>query len=151
MGCLLDSFMVELMATSSKTAYATCYMSQICCSQSPCTHSKPVLTWASTGDAQTLKGRFNSVCVGFLGSSAHKALFEPSKYLCQVWGLILNVISPLQLSSPLPWMWGIFLEGFNILLLMVVQQWVAILEFLQEKKSACPSILPKIQGIRFDR
>ena len=107
-GCLLDSFMVELMATSSKSANATCYMSQICCIQSPCTHSKPVLTWASPGDAQTLKGRFNSVSVRFLGPSAHKALFEPSKHLCQVWGLILNVISPLQLSSPLPWMWGIF-------------------------------------------
>ena len=36
----------------------------------------------------------------------------------------------------------IFLVGSNILLLMVVQQCVAILEFLQEKMSAHPSIPP---------
>ena len=29
---------------------------------------------------------------------AHKFLFEPSKHLWQVWGLILNVILPLLLS-----------------------------------------------------
>ena len=33
----------------------------------------------------------------------------------------------------------LFLVGSNILLLMVVQQRVAILEFSQEKMSACPS------------
>ena len=33
--------------------------------------------------------------VGSLGPSAHKVLFEPSKHLWWVWGLILNVISSL--------------------------------------------------------
>ena len=41
-----------------------------------------------------------------------------------------------------PWMWSIFfLVGFNILLSMVVQ-WVAILEFSQEKTSTHPSTPP---------
>ena len=42
-----------------------------------------------------------------------------------------------------PWIWGIFFSvGSNILLSMVVQQLVAVLEFSQEKMSACPSIPP---------
>ena len=49
-------------------------------------HSKP-------GLAQSL--------MGSLGPGAHKVLFEPSKHLGQVWGLILKVISPL-----LPSCWG---------------------------------------------
>ena len=36
----------------------------------------------------------------------------------------------------------LYLVGSNILLLMVVQQRVAILEFSQEKMSTCLSILP---------
>ena len=32
--------------------------------------------------------------MGSLGPSVHKVLFEPSEHLWQVWGLILNVISP---------------------------------------------------------
>ena len=46
-----------------------------------------------------LKGRSGSVSVGSPG--VHKVLFEPSEHLWQVWGLILNVISPL-----LPSCWG---------------------------------------------
>ena len=30
--------MVELMAISSKRAYITCCVTQVCCSQSPCAH-----------------------------------------------------------------------------------------------------------------
>ena len=43
--------------------------------------------------------------VGSLGPGAPKVLFEPSKHLWQVWGLILNAISLLLLSYrgfPLP-------------------------------------------------
>ena len=36
--------------------------------------------------------------VGSLGPGAPKVLFEPSKHLWQVWGLILNAISLLLLS-----------------------------------------------------
>ena len=64
-------------------------------------------------------------------------------------GLILNVILPLQ-----PYCWDFlfalehgasfffFLVKSNILLSMIVQQWVAILEFSQDKMSAHPSTLP---------
>ena len=34
--CLLGSCIVELMVTSSKSTYATCCVSQICYSLSPC-------------------------------------------------------------------------------------------------------------------
>ena len=39
--------------------------------------------------------------VGSLGPDVHKVLFEPSERIWQVWGLILNMISPLVPSS-----WG---------------------------------------------
>ena len=130
---LLGGSIVGLMVTSSKRAYATCCVTQVCCSQSPCPRGRSLLTCASSGDTQTLKDRSGSVSVGSLGPGAHKVLFEPSERLWQVWGLILNVILPLLLSC-----WGFpfalghgvsFVVGSNILLLMVVQQWVAILEF----------------------
>ena len=63
---------------------------QIYCTQSPCQFGRPLLTHTSTGDTQTLKGRSSSVFVG--SSGAHKVLFEPSKHLWWVWGLILNAI-----------------------------------------------------------
>ena len=94
MGCLLGCFMVGLMATSSKRHDATCYSSQECWSQSPCHCNRLLLTCACTGDTQTLKGRSGSVSVGSLGPGMYKVLFEPSEHLWQVWGLILNVISP---------------------------------------------------------
>ena len=61
---------------------------QGCCTQSPCPCGRPLLTRTSDRDIQTLKGRFGSVSVGPPG--AHKVLFEPSKHLWQVWGLILG-------------------------------------------------------------
>ena len=57
-GCLLSGSMVGL----------TCCASQVCCNQSPCPHSRPLLTHASAGDTQTLKGRTGSVSCGVLGS-----------------------------------------------------------------------------------
>ena len=90
-----------LMVTSSKRSYATCCMTQVCCSQNPCPCSKPLLTCASSRDTQTLKGRSGSVSVGSLGPGAHKVLFDSSKHLWRVWGLILIAISPFLLSC-----WG---------------------------------------------
>ena len=76
---------------------------------------------------------------------AHKVLFDPSEHLWQVWGLILNAISPfyhLAGASPLPLdMRHLSSVGSNILLSMVVQQRVEILEFLQEKMSTSLSTL----------
>ena len=74
----------------------------------PC--SRPLLTRASAGDIHTLKGRSGSISVGPLGPGAHKALFEPSEHLWCIWGLILNVISPL-----LPSCWGfLFAFGYGV-------------------------------------
>ena len=115
----------------------------ICCNQSPCPCSRPLLTCTSTGDTQT---QFWLSLCGLSGSWCMQDLFEPSECLWLVWGLILNVIPPL-----LPSFWGFsfalihgvsFLVGSNILLSMVVQQQVVILEFSQEKLSTCPFTLP---------
>ena len=74
--------------------------------------------------ASTLKARSSSVSVESPG--VHKVLFELSKHLWWVWGLLLNAISPLLPSfwaSPLPLDVGyLFLVGSNILLSVVVQQ-----------------------------
>ena len=42
---------------------------QVCCTQSPCPCSRPLLTCAYAGDTQTLKGRSGSVSVGSLPHS----------------------------------------------------------------------------------
>ena len=101
MGHLFSGSMVGLMVTSSKRAYATCCVTQVCWTQSPCPCGRPLLTSSSTGDTQTLKGRCGSVSVESLGPGACKVLFKPFEHLWLVWGLTLNVISPLLLSC-----WG---------------------------------------------
>ena len=50
--------------------------SHVCCSQSPYPCSRPLLTHASTGHTQILKGKSGSVLVGSLHPGAHKVLFE---------------------------------------------------------------------------
>ena len=57
-------------------------------------------------------------------------------------GFDSNMILPLLPSSLLLDVGYLFLVGSNILLLMVVQQLVIILEFLQEKMSVHPSTPP---------
>ena len=121
--------MVRLMMTSSKKAYATHCMTQVCCSQSPCCHGRPLLTRASSRDTQTLKSRSDSVSVGSLGPGAHNVMFEPSENLWLVWSLILNSISfPYRLVGASPLLLDIgcifffFLVESNILLSMVVHQ-----------------------------
>ena len=52
MGHLLGSFVVGLMATTSKRSYATHCLFQVCCSQSPCAYGRPLLTCASAGETQ---------------------------------------------------------------------------------------------------
>ena len=85
--------MVGLMATSSKRAYA------VPRSAAP---RAPAAGHCWPGPPQeTLRHSSGSISVEFLGPGAHKVLFEPSKCLWWVWGLILNVILPL-----LPSCWG---------------------------------------------
>ena len=69
--------------------------------RAPCPCSRQLLTYISTVDTQTLKGRSGSDSVGSLGPGAHKVLFEPSEHLWQVWGVIVNTISVLLTSC-----WG---------------------------------------------
>ena len=71
---------------------------QVCCTQSPCPHSSPLLTRTSPGDTQT---QFCLSLCGVSGSWFVQGLFEPSERLWRVWSLILNAISPL-----LPSCWG---------------------------------------------
>ena len=78
-----------------------------------------------------------------LGPGAHKLfcfVFAFQKSLVGM-GFDFNMIAPLL--QLLLWTWDIFfLVGSSILLLMVVQQLVAILVSLQKKMSSCPSNLP---------
>ena len=105
-------------------------------------YSSQLLTCTSAGDIQT---KFWLSLCGVSGSWCIPGLFEPSEHLWQVWGLILNAISPfyhLAGASPLPLdMRHLSSVGSNILLSMVVQQRVEILEFLQEKMSTSLSTL----------
>ena len=56
----------------------SCHL-QVCCTQSPCPYSRPLLTHTSAGDTQTLKVTSGSVSVG--SPVVHKVLSESSKCL----------------------------------------------------------------------
>ena len=111
------------MATSSRRAYVTHWVTWVCCSQSPCLHSRSLLTPASAGDTQKFKDKSGSVSVGPLGPGAHKVLFEPSEHLWWVW-VWFCMISPLLLAcwdfSFALWHGVSFLLGSNILLSMII-------------------------------
>ena len=101
MGRLLGGSMVGLTATSSMNAYIIFCATQVCCWQTPCPCNRPLLICASTGDTNTQRQVWLSLCWGSLGPGAHKVLYEPSKHFWRVWSLSLNVILPL-----LPSCWG---------------------------------------------
>ena len=71
---------------------------QVCCTQSPCPCSRPLLTCTSSGDTQT---QFCLSLCRVSGSWCTQGLFEPSEPLWRVWSLILKMFSPL-----LPSCWG---------------------------------------------
>ena len=71
---------------------------KVCCTQSPCPCGRPLLTHTSAGDTHT---QFFLSLRRVSGSCCTQSLFGPSGRLWRVWGLILNVISPL-----LPSCWG---------------------------------------------
>ena len=77
---------------------------QVCCTQSPCPCSSPLLTCTSSGDTQT---QFCLSLCGVSGSWCTQGLFEPSEHLWWVWGLSLNTISPLLPSC---WCFSFVLE-----------------------------------------
>ena len=97
------SSIVGLMATSSKRAYA---IPESAAPRAPAP-AGPLLTRTSTGHTET---QFCLSLCGVSGSWCTQGLFEPSECLWQVWGLILNMISPL-----LPSCWGFsFARGCGI-------------------------------------
>ena len=143
MGRLLGGSAVGLMATSSKRTYATCHVSQVCCSQSPWPCGRPLLTHAFAGDTQTLKGRSGSISCGVPGS------WYTQGFAWVLWASLVamgfdskhDFAPPTILLGLLfcPWTWGIFFWWeSNVFLYMVVQWLVAILKFLQ-KMSVYPS------------
>ena len=77
------SFMMELLATSFKRAYAIPKSAapshtQVCCTLSSCPCSSPPLTCTSTGDTQT---QFCLSLCGVFGSWCTQGLFEPGEHL----------------------------------------------------------------------
>ena len=79
---------------------------QVCCTQSPCPCSSPLLIHTSTGDAQ------RQFCLSFCGVSGSwctEGFFEPSEHLWWEWGLILNANLPL-----LPSCWGFSALGHGV-------------------------------------
>ena len=82
--------MVGLMVTSSRRAYGT---PRSAAPRVPAPAAdRPLLTCTFIGDAQT---QFWLSLCGVSGSWCTQGMFEPSECLWWVWGLILNVISPL--------------------------------------------------------
>ena len=67
-GCLLGFFLVGLMVTFSERTYAPLCAFQVCCSQSPCPHGRPLLTCAS---AETLKHSKAGVAQDLVEVTAH--------------------------------------------------------------------------------
>ena len=114
---------------------------KVCCTQSPCPYGRPLLTRTSVGDTQTLKGRRGSVSVG--SPDVHKVLFVPSEHLWQVWGLILNVISPL-----LPSCWASLLPlDVGYLFLMGIQHSpVEDCSAAATALQSCPTLCEPIDG-----
>ena len=123
---------VELTVTSSKRMYAICHVSQVCCSQSPCLCSRPLLTHATTGDTQTSKASqaqcFFEVPAPFPGS------WCTWDFVCTLWVSLICMrfdfeyywatptILLVPYWDPLPLDMGyLSLVGPNILLSMVVQ------------------------------
>ena len=85
---------------------------QVCYTQSPCPRGRPLLTWISTGGAQT---QFCLSLCWVPGFWCAQGLFEPSEHLWWEWGLILNANLPLLSSC-----WGFsfaFGQGMGYLLM----------------------------------
>ena len=112
MSHLFGSSTVGLRVTSSKRAYVTRWVSQVCCSQSLCPRGRSLLTRASTGDTQTLKGKSGSVSVGASRSWCTQC------FVWAIWALLVGMMfdSKFDFTPPTvllglfrcPWTWGIF-------------------------------------------
>ena len=119
MSCLLSGSMVRLMVTSSKRTYATYHASQVCCCQSPCPHSRPLLTCASAGEhANTQRQVWFSLLWGSLllslGPGVHRVVCTLQASLAGLrFDSKCDFAPSTSLSGPLlcPWMRRIFFFG----------------------------------------
>ena len=108
-----------------------------------------MLTHASPRDPQTLTGRSGSLSSGshysfLLGPDGHKFFCALQEFLVGMRFDFIMIVHPLLRIATSPLSLDVEylpLVGSSILLLMVFQQLVAILVFLQEKMSAFPSTL----------
>ena len=124
---------------------------------------EPLSPWQSTADPCLCRKQSNTQRQVWLSLCGVSGSWCAQGFVWSLWaslagrlGLILNVVLPLQLYY---WDFSFalergasffffFLVKSNILLSMIVQQWVAILEFSQEKTSAHPSTLPSLKFLR---
>ena len=104
----------------------------------PC--SSPLLTRTSTGDT---RAQFCLSLCGVSGSWCTQGLFEPSEGLWRLWGLILNVISPL-----LPSCWASLLPlDVGYLFLMGIQHSpVEDCSAAAKSLQSCPTLCDPIDG-----
>ena len=110
MGHLLGSCMVRARVTSSKSAYATLWVSQVCCSQNLCPRGRSLLTRASTGD-NTQRQVWLSLC----GASKSWCI---QGFAWAIWASLVGMTfdSKRDFTPPTillglllcPWTWGIF-------------------------------------------
>ena len=145
MGGVLGGSLVGLMVTSSKRSYATCYETQVCCTQ-------PLPLQQATADPFLCRRHSNTLRQVWLSLSGVPRSWCTQGFVWAFWASLVGmgfdskhdftpptILLGLLLSD---WMWGIFfLVGSNILLSLIVQHWIAILE-LQKKMSTYPSTLP---------
>ena len=126
--CLPSSSIVGLMATSFKRTPVTHCASQDCCCHSLCPRPRPPLTHAYAGDSQMLTGR--SVPVSCGGHCSFLLVLVYTRF-CLCPPSASGMIAPL-LQSCCGFSFALdhgisFFGGSNILLSMVVQQFLAIL------------------------
>ena len=119
--------LVGLMVTSSKRSYAMPRSAALRAPAPAAGHCWPVPL------QETLKYSSGSV-YGVSGSWCAQGLFEPSECLCQVWCLILNVISPLLLSC-----WGFsFALGCGLSFCVGIQHSCVLLPNIKEVEQGIP-------------
>ena len=87
--CLLGGSMVGLVEISSKKTCTTDHTSQVCSSQSPCSHRRTLQTCASTGDTKTLKRRSGSVSCG--GHCSNSGSWCPQGLVCILWASLASM------------------------------------------------------------
>ena len=147
MSCLLGDSMVGLMMTSSRRAYATCFTTQVCYTQSPLPLQQ------TTADLYLHRRHSNTQRQVWLRLCGISGSWCTQGFVWALWASLAgmgcdckhyfstpNILLGLLLLGHRVFFF--FLVGSNIVLSMVVQKQVVILQFLWKRMSTCPSTLP---------